>query len=118
MVEIQIACAKIVYPLQYYCFNLVWQGNVIATNFRTEAVIQQNVLHLQIISNYTRCNPRVQELDTPCDTDGDCHSLWPFQRLLFSPICHINLKGMLQFIENLLFVKREKVGDFAVGFYP
>lgn len=33
----------------------------------------------------------MQELKSPCNADGDRHSLWPFQHLFPSPVCQIRI---------------------------
>lgn len=81
-------CKSVLQVNPYIIFsNLKWQGNSVIANFCCEAVIQQNVINLQFIPKYARCNPCVQELDSPSNTNGNCHSLWPVQHILLSPIC-------------------------------
>ena len=42
--------------LHVVCPNLGWQWNVVSTDFCIKAIIQQNVLNLQIVAKYARSN--------------------------------------------------------------
>lgn len=81
--------AMYVYPFRLYLLYSHLKWKVIVADFRRNTLIQQYVFHLQIISKDAGCHSSVQELNSSCNTNSNSHSLWPFEPVLLSPICHI-----------------------------